>query len=82
VDSKEAEYRQLFLTEALENFEDLNNLFVVLEKDPSDRDAIDSIFRIVHTLKGNSMLMGISSITNLTHTMEDVFGALKAKKII
>ncbi|MCP4458544.1 MAG: chemotaxis protein CheA [Cytophagales bacterium] len=79
--SKDAEYRQLFLTEALENFEKLNNLFVELEQDTTNKSAVDSIFRIVHTLKGNSMLMGIDSIADLSHTMEDIFGALNNKEI-
>jgi len=81
MDSKDAEYRQLFLTEAYENFEKLNNLFIELEQDPSSKRAIDHIFRIVHTLKGNSMLMGIDPISDLTHTMEDVFGALSNREI-
>jgi len=81
MDSKDAEYRQLFLTEAYENFEKLNNLFIELEQEPSSKSAIDHIFRIVHTLKGNSMLMGIDSISDLTHTMEDVFGALSNREI-
>lgn len=75
--SKEEEYRQLFLTEALENFEELNRLFVDLEKDMSSKKAITNIFRIVHTLKGNAMGMGYDKIADLAHVMEDVFGAIK-----
>lgn len=75
--SKEEEYRQLFLTEALENFEELNRLFVELEKDISSKKAIANIFRIVHTLKGNAMGMGYEKIADLAHVMEDVFGAIK-----
>ncbi len=75
--SKEEEYRQLFLTEALENFEELNRLFVDLEKDMSSKKAITNIFRIVHTLKGNAMGMGYDKIADLAHVMEDVFGAVK-----
>jgi two-component system chemotaxis sensor kinase CheA len=81
MDSKEAEYRHLFLTEANENYEKLNHLFIELEKDPSSRNAINGIFRIVHTLKGNAMLMGYDRIASLTHTMEDIFSALSEKKI-
>jgi two-component system chemotaxis sensor kinase CheA len=81
MDSKEAEYRHLFLTEANENYEKLNHLFIELEKDPSSRNAINGIFRIVHTLKGNAMLMGYDRIASLAHTMEDVFSALSEKKI-
>lgn len=79
--SKEEEYRQLFLTEALENFEELNRLFVELEKDHSSKKAIANIFRIVHTLKGNAMGMGYDKIADLAHTMEDVFGAIKNGEI-
>lgn len=79
--SREDEYRQLFLTEANENLEELNRLFVTIEKDQSDRQAINSIFRIIHTLKGNAMGMGYEAIADLTHTMEDIFGAVKDRKI-
>ena len=79
--SKEEEYRQLFLTEALENFEELNRLFVDLEKDASSKKAIANIFRIVHTLKGNAMGMGYEKIADLAHVMEDVFGAIKNGEI-
>ncbi|MEO1254895.1 MAG: Hpt domain-containing protein, partial [Bacteroidota bacterium] len=75
--SKEEEYRELFLTEALENFEELNRLFVELEKDHTSKKAIANIFRIVHTLKGNAMGMGYDKIAELSHTVEDVFGAIK-----
>ncbi|MEP0985024.1 chemotaxis protein CheA [Ekhidna sp.] len=79
--SKEEEYRQLFLTEALENFEELNRLFVNLEKDHTNKKTIANIFRIVHTLKGNAMGMGYDKIADLSHTVEDVFGAIKSGQI-
>ena len=80
--SKEEEYRQLFLTEALENFEELNRLFVELEKDISGKKAITNILRIVHTLKGNAMGMGYEKIADLAHVMEDVFGAIKNGEVV
>ncbi|MEO9801675.1 MAG: chemotaxis protein CheA [Reichenbachiella sp.] len=75
--SKESEYRELFHAEALENFEELNRLFTDLENDHSDSHAINSIFRIVHTLKGNAMGMGFNDIAELTHVMEDVMGSVQ-----
>lgn len=75
--SKESEYRELFQSEALENFEELNRLFTDLENDHNDIHAINSIFRIVHTLKGNAMGMGFNDIAALTHVMEDVMGAVQ-----
>lgn len=79
--SKEEEYRQLFLTEALENFEELNRLFVELEQDHGNKKVIANIFRIIHTLKGNALGMGYEKIADLAHVMEDIFGAVKEGKV-
>ena len=79
--SKEEEYRQLFLTEALENFEQLNKLFVDFEKDYQNKKVITSIFRIIHTLKGNALGMGYERIADLAHVMEDTFGAIKDNEV-
>ena len=81
MESKEEEYRQLFLTEALENFEQLNKLFVDLEKDHKNKRVITNIFRIIHTLKGNALGMGYEKIADLAHVMEDVFGAIKEGEV-
>ncbi|MEM0940709.1 MAG: chemotaxis protein CheA [Bacteroidota bacterium] len=81
MESKEEEYRQLFLSEALENFESLNKLFVDLEKQHKNKKVIANIFRIIHTLKGNALGMGYEKIADLAHVMEDVFGAIKEGEI-
>lgn len=75
--SKEEEYREMFLSEALDNYEQLNKLFTSLEKDVNDMNAIDSIFRITHTLKGNAMGMGFDKIAELSHIIEDIFSEVK-----
>ncbi|MBS1637564.1 MAG: chemotaxis protein CheA [Bacteroidetes bacterium] len=79
--SKEQEYREIFLAEAQESQEQLNLLFTDLEKDISNKKAIDAIFRITHTLKGNAMGMGFSEIAELSHVMEDVFNEVKNLKL-
>lgn len=79
--TKEQEYRELFLVEANDNIEELNNLFVELEKDHSSQEAINAIFRITHTLKGNAMGMGFEAVADLSHVMEDVMLAIKSKKV-
>lgn len=80
--SKEDEYKEMFLAEALDNYEELNNLFTKLEKDTSNKKVVDHIFRITHTLKGNAMGMGFEAIAELAHVMEDIFSEVKAGKII
>lgn len=80
--SKEQEYKELFLAEAFENYEQLEKLFTDLEKDISNRAVVDTIFRITHTLKGNAKGMGFDAIADLCHVIEDVFGKVKTGEIL
>ena len=79
--SKEDEYKEMFLAEALDDYEELNNLFTKLEKNTSDKKVINHIFRITHTLKGNAMGMGFEAIAELSHVMEDIFSEVKEDNI-
>lgn len=79
--SKEKEYKEIFLAEAQEGYEELNNLFTELEKDIHNKSAIDAIFRITHTLKGNAMGMGFTQIAELSHVMEDIFNEVKSLRL-
>ena len=78
---KEDEYKEIFLAEALDNYEELNRLITELEKKPTDQSAINAIFRITHTLKGNAAGMGFTSISELAHTLETLFGEIRDQKI-
>lgn len=75
------DYKEMFVAEALENYEELNKLFTALEKDHKDSKAVNHIFRITHTLKGNAMGMGFEAIADLSHVMEDVFSEVKQGKM-
>ena len=79
--SKEDEYKEIFLAEALENYEELNRLLTGLEKDNSDKKAVNAIFRITHTMKGNAGAMGFEKIAALAHVIEDVFAAVRDSKV-
>lgn len=82
MNGKENEYRELFLAEALENVVEINRLLTVLEKAPGDKDTINAIFRITHTLKGNAAGMGFVPISEMAHVLEDLFGLIREGKII
>ncbi len=74
-----SEYMPMFLAEAHEHLQELNLAVVALEDDASNRETIDGIFRIAHSLKGMSATMGFSAIAELTHVMEDVFELLRQR---
>ena len=80
--TKEEEYRDIFLTEAIENYTEINRLLTILEKNPADIKSVHALFRITHTLKGNATGMGFESIAELAHVLEDLFGAVREGRIM
>jgi len=79
---KEEEYKEIFLGEAMDNFEEINRLLTNLEKDANDRNTINALFRITHTLKGNAAGMGFQGIGEMAHVLEDLFGEAREGKIV
>jgi two-component system chemotaxis sensor kinase CheA len=65
-----------FLAESQEVLDQLAPLLVQLEQS-GDRDLLQEIFRLMHTLKGTAGFVGLDHIRALAHKMEDVFGALR-----
>ncbi len=79
IDSRE--YRELFLLEANEHLQSINNELLAYEKDNA-RERIDSIFRSVHTLKGMAATMGYESIRILCKSIENVLDAIRSSSIL
>jgi two-component system chemotaxis sensor kinase CheA len=79
---KEDELKEIFVAEALEGYEELNKQFIILENDHNHKKAIDTIFRITHTLKANAAGMGFDDVASIAHTLEDVFTEVKNGKIV
>jgi two-component system chemotaxis sensor kinase CheA len=82
---KISEYMQLFLSEAQEILNSLNNVLVNLEKNPAHIASLNEIFRLSHTLKSMAQSMEYEDIVKLTHTMETTLalfrsGGLKVEK--
>ena len=75
-----AQYLPMFMAEAREHLQELNLAVVRVEETPDDRETVDEIFRIAHSLKGMSATMGFEGMASLTHHMEDVFELLKQRR--
>ena len=71
------QYLDAFIRESEEAITELNNSLLDLESDPSDTEAMDSIFRTAHTLKGNFGAMGFDDAANLAHAVEDLLDEMR-----
>ncbi len=76
-----SQYMDLFLAEAKEHLESLDENLLKLEGNPEDGEVLNEIFRSAHTLKGMAATMGFEQITELTHEMESSLALLKEGRL-
>ena len=72
---------EFFLVEASEHIQNLNAGLLALEKDPTNREVIDELFRAAHTLKGSAAMMGFQGISDVGHKSEDMLGLFRSGSI-
>ena len=70
-----------FLSESHEFSQGIGQKLMQLEDQPGDRDAMDELFRLMHTLKGNSGLFAFPEMTRVLHAGEDLLGMVKSEQI-
>ena len=68
---------QEFIAETRETLEALSGEIVAWEKEPSDRQRLDAIFRFVHTVKGSCGFLDLPRLARLSHAAEDVLAAVR-----
>lgn len=75
------QYIDVFVEEAKEHLQNMNEALLELEKDTSNTSLINEIFRVAHTLKGMSGTMGFINMSNLTHEMENVLHGVRSNAV-
>jgi len=73
---------KVFLQEAESLIESLDEQIVRLEQDGASEDLIAEIFRVAHTLKGSSGMLGLDDMARLTHAMEDLFDRVRKGSLV
>jgi len=82
MDAFEREIKTDFLTEAKDLLSGTEQCFLSLEKNPSDLENLNLIFRLAHNLKGSSGAVGFSELADFTHKLESLLLALKEQRIL
>ena len=62
-----------YIFETTSLLEQLDDILIRTEKDDLTPDDIAEIFRIMHTIKGSSAMMGLQNMSTLAHAVEDLF---------
>ena len=70
-----------FFEEAFDMLDRLEQNILVLEKDRNNIDALQEIFRAVHTLKGSAGAVELFDTQSYAHVFEDLLDLIRDKKI-
>jgi two-component system chemotaxis sensor kinase CheA len=73
----EGKLRKAFIEDAEELALKLNQSLLLLESEPDNRELVNEIFRLLHSLKSESAFLGFSVFSELAHRMEGVFGRVR-----
>src|SRR5512145_1134904 len=66
-----AKYQRLFLEEAGEHLGEIGTALFELEKNAGGPEAIDTIFRMAHSIKSMAASLGYDPVAELAHALED-----------
>ncbi len=72
---------EMFLQEADEQLELLDQSIVKLEHESDSDHLLQEIFRAAHTMKGSSAMLGFKEMTGLAHVMEQALDQLRNGQI-
>jgi two-component system chemotaxis sensor kinase CheA len=73
----DTEFIELFRDETARRLDDMDNLLLEIESGDADADAVNSLFRHAHTIKGAAGMLGFDDVRALAHGAEDVLAQVR-----
>ena len=70
-----------FITESVECVVNSEAALLQLEANPSDEEAVNTVFRAFHTVKGTSAFLGLARIAAFAHEAESLLSRVRDKEI-
>lgn len=76
-----AKFITRFVDDSRDSIKKINNWLLCLEKTPDDSEAMNEVFRSVHSIKGASNMLKFESLAKISHKLEDALDSLRKEKI-
>ncbi|MFM7056555.1 MAG: chemotaxis protein CheW [Planctomycetota bacterium] len=73
-----AQYLQVYIDESDEELEGLTEAILQLEKNPRHAESLNRAFRMLHSLKGSSGMLGFEIVGTLAHQLEERFESYRS----
>ncbi|MDY7003557.1 MAG: response regulator [Cyanobacteriota bacterium] len=70
-----------FIEEAKDHFNTIEHGILNLPNTIADRELLSELFRAAHSVKGGAAMLGINSLRNIAHRLEDSFKILRETSI-
>ena len=70
-----------FLAESEEGIDRTEQHLIAAETDPGNRELLDEMFRVAHTIKGNASALDFPELAGFAHVMEDLLEALRQHEL-
>ena len=78
--TRDQEYREMFMAEALEYYDSMSRHLSELERNTDAGPALNELFRLMHNLKANARAMGFTDLGEVAHHLETLFGLIRDKQ--
>lgn len=75
--SELSQFQEAFFAESLESLDAMEAALLALDPGSSNADAIHSVFRAAHSIKGGSGMFGFTAIASFTHSLESLLDELR-----
>ena len=69
-----------FQIEALDHLEICDQALITLDKQRNNLEAVNNLFRSIHTIKGSSSYLGLKSIAAFSHGLEELLELIRRKE--
>ncbi len=79
--AEENESFRLYAVDGAEALQDIEESLLSLEAKPDDIEGLNRLYRSMHTLKGNSALLGLTNIEAVAHAAEDMVGMVRDRGV-
>ena len=76
-----SKFTKRFVDDCREYIIKINNWLLCLEKTPDNSEAMNEVFRSVHSIKGASNMLKYQSLAEISHKLEDALDSLRKERI-
>jgi two-component system chemotaxis sensor kinase CheA len=75
---------QMYIEESLDHLGDIESDLLTIEEggENFDLDLVNNVFRAAHSVKGGAGFMGLSTIKDLAHHLENVLGLIRNNELV